>query len=387
MLSDYLNPVDIDGLFPTFNFSNNQWGNLLYIHTKEGFPDLERIKIALIGVGESEGSAENAGCKHAPDHVRKSLYRLHQNSANVAIADLGNILPGNTYQDTIYAMKTVVGQLLIRNIIPIIVGGSHDLTYGQFLGYEEINETVNIASVDEKINITQEPLMPDSEGFLLDLFLHEPNILFNYCQLGHQSYFVDNETLAALEKLHFDCYRLGHLTNNMEEVEAIIRDSDITSFDISAVQSAFAPGHALATPNGFNGEQACQIARYAGISDKMSSFGIYELNPLHDNQGTTGMLAAQMIWYFVEGYLSRMGAQPTLDRSSFTKYTVDLEEEHDITFWKSQRSGRWWMEVPYSPEKQKFKKHHLVSCAYSDYQECMKGSVPDRWINAYDKLS
>jgi hypothetical protein len=176
------------------------------------------------------------------------------------------------------------------------------------------------------------------------------------------------------------------LNHNIEEVEAIIRDSDIVSFDISAIKASEAPGHAQLTPNGFDGEQACRIARYAGISDKTSSFGIYEINPMFDDKGLTSVLAAQMIWYFVDGYYHRLNDKPQFDKAAFLKYMVELEE-HGLTFWKSQKSGRWWMEVPFNVTKEKFKRHHLVSCSYSDYESAMQGDIPDRWIRAYDKLS
>ena len=385
MLSDFLSPIDVEQLFDGETFAKNQLRNIISIY-ENNFPELEGIKIAIIGVQEEAGARNNEGTKHAPDHVRKALYRLYRPDYAISIADLGNIKAGNTYQDTLYAIKSVCGKLLYNQVIPIIIGGSHDLTYGQFLAYEEINETVNVTAVDEQINIKENEEKPSSDNFLLDMFLHEPNYLFNFSQIGHQSYFVDPETLHALEKLHFDCYRVGVLNHNIEEVEAIIRDSDVVSFDVSAIKASEAPGHARLTPNGFDGEQACRIARYAGISDKTSSFGIYEINPLFDDKGLTSVLAAQMIWYFVDGYYNRVNDIPQMDKSSFIKYMVDLEE-HGLTFWKSQKSGRWWMEVPFNIAKEKFKRHHLVSCSYSDYETAMQGDVPDRWIKAYDKLS
>lgn len=384
MLSDFLSPIDVDLLFDGEDFVKNQLRNVIDIYQND-FPDLEDVKIAIIGVHEEQGT-ENKGTEHGPDHVRKALYKLYRPDYDVHIADLGNIKAGNTYKDTIYALKTVVGQLLYRKVVPIILGGSHDLTYGQFLGYEELEETVNVTVVDEKINIRENEEGPSADNFLLDMFLHEPNYLFNFSQIGHQSYFVDPETLHALEILHFDCYRVGMLNNNMEEVEAIIRDSDVVSFDIAAVRASDAPGHAQVTPNGFDGEQACRIARYAGISDKVSSFGLYEINPMYDERSLTATLAAQMIWYFVDGYYHRLNDKPLQDQASFLKFMVELEE-HGLTFWKSQKSGRWWMEVPFNVTKEKYKRHHLVSCSYNDYQTAMQGDVPDRWIRAYDKLS
>ena len=47
---------------------------------------------------------------------------------------------------------------------------------------------------------------------------------------------------------------------------------------MSCVRSSSFISNVYSTPNGFNGEEVCKIARYAGISDKISSFGIYSGN-------------------------------------------------------------------------------------------------------------
>lgn len=387
MLSDYLSPINLDFIKGEKDFTANNWGSLIDQHTDQNFPELDGVKMAIIGVQEDRGSWYNEGAKDSPDYVRKSLYFLNRSLNNLELIDLGNIKQGNKREDTHYALKTVLAQLVNRNIIPIIIGGGHDLTFSQYCGYEELNQTVNLVVFDEKINIAEGEGLNPSDEFLMELFMHQPNYLFNFSVVGYQSYYIEPNTLAALEKLHFDCHRLGKFKNNIEEIEAIIRDSDMISFDMSCIRQSDAPAHREASPNGFYGEQACQIARYAGISDKVSSFGIYELNPEFDNNYQSSQLAAQMIWYFVDGFYHRQNDNPYPHQKHFQKYYVDLKvEEHELIFWKSQQSGRWWMEVPYDKEKERFKRHHLVSCTYSDYQSACEGDVPDRWITAFEKL-
>src|SRR6185295_17792470 len=111
--------------------------------------------------------------------------------------------------------------------------------------------------------------------------------------IGYQTYFVGNEQVELMNKLFFDAYRLGQVRKDMEEVEPIVRNADIVSFDITAVRNSDAPGNGKASPNGFYGEEACQIARYAGISDKLTSIGFYEINPDLDKNSQTSHLAAQ----------------------------------------------------------------------------------------------
>ena len=50
-------------------------------------------------------------------------------------------------------------------------------------------------------------------------------------------------------------------------------------------------------PNGIDGRTICALARYAGISDRISILGCFDLS----NTTIFHKLLAQIIWYFVEG--------------------------------------------------------------------------------------
>ncbi|OYY04378.1 MAG: hypothetical protein B7Y76_02535 [Sphingobacteriia bacterium 35-40-5] len=148
-----------------------------------------------------------------------------------------------------------------------------------------------------------------------------------------------------------------------------------------------AAGNANATPNGFYGENACQIARYAGMNDKLSSIGFYEYNPAYDLNGQTAMLLAQMVWYFVDGFYNRKKEFPLLPKSQYITYRAGLKDgSHELIFVKSKKSDRWWMQVPYPAGKSKNERHHLVPCRYEDYQTANSGEMPDLWWRTYQKL-
>jgi hypothetical protein len=190
-----------------------------------------------------------------------------------------------------------------------------------------------------------------------------------------------------MQKLFFDSYRLGLVRANMEQTEPIVRNADIVSFDISSVRKGDAPGNFYAGPNGFSGEEFCQIARYAGLSDKVSSVGFYEYNPEFDDRESTAHLISQAIWCFLEGVSQRKNDIPSSLDNNFLKYRVFLSDsKHEIVFYKSNKSDRWWMEVPYPNNKSKYERHHLVPCSYADYQTACNEGMPDRWWQTYQKL-
>jgi len=390
-LSIYLQAIDLIDFDVQGVVHERRMGDVISSYTEESnFPDYEEANLAIIGVNESRNSVNNSGCETAPNHVRQYLYSLYSSTSKLKIVDLGNIIPGDTVDDTYFALNTIVSELLQLDIIPIIIGGSQDLTYANYLAYEKMGQIINITAIDSHFNLGNAEETFNSRSYLSKIILHQPNYLFNYTNIGYQTYFVDQAAISLMKNLFFDVYRLGEVRNDMFEVEPLVRNADLVSFDISAIRQSDAPANGNASPNGFNGEEACQIARYAGLSDKLTSIGFYELNPKFDTNGQTAHLVAQMIWYFIEGYSQRKGDFPHKQKDKYIKYTVAIEvdHEHEIIFYKSKNSGRWWMQVPLdNPMSQsKYERHFMVPCALSDYQLATKGEMPDRWWQVYQKL-
>lgn len=353
------------------------------------FPDWKNCRMALLGVSEERRARNNKGCAQAPDHVRSFLYKLFPPGGELSICDLGNIMPGESIEDTYFALRAVVEELLKHQVLPIVVGGSQDLTHAMFSAYEKLEQTINLLSIDRIFDLGQEQGEFDAESYLNKIILHEPNFLFNYSNIGYQTYFLSDTSLQLMEKLYFDTYRLGHFRNNIEASEPIIRNADLVSIDMSCVRQSDAPGSGNTGPNGFYGEEICQMCRYAGMSDKLTSIGFFEMSPTFDRHGQTAHLLAQMIWCVLDGFISRKKDFPFRNEEQYIRYQVFVKDfDHEMLFYKSKLSDRWWMSVPYPPgSRSKFERHHLVPCAYSDYQLACNEEVPDLWWKTYQKIT
>ena len=389
-MEEFISPLEHEKFISEIPFEENTIGSLIKAQTTQtGFPNLKKTNIALVGVEEERRAVNNEGCSSSPDKVREFLYKLYKGNYKISIADLGNIKPGDKVEDTDFALREVIHQLLKKNIIPIIIGGSNDLAFANYLAYENVESTINLVSVDSKIDLGNPDNEFNSESWMGRVILHQPNHLFNYSALGYQTYLVNPKNLEMMEKLFFDSYRLGNFRKSVEEAEPIIRNADMLSFDMTAVRANDAPGIINSSPNGFYGEDACQLMRYAGMSDKLSSIGIYEINSKKDKTNQTANLAAQMIWCFVDGYYNRKKDFPFKKTTDYTKYHVSIKDlESKIVFYKSKKSDRWWMEVPYPSDKRlKFERHLLVPCSYLTYQTALEEEMPDQWWQTYQKLS
>ena len=349
------------------------------------FAALSSYKFALLGVTESRNT-KNEDCNQAPDKIREAFYQLYPTNFNMHLIDLGNLKMAKTANDTHYAMRDLVEALLENQIIPIIIGGGQDLTYPQFKAYQHLYKKVNLTAIDSYIDLGEigEPF--SARSYMGKILTEDSDQLFNFANLAGQQCLVSPANLDMMDKLYFDVHRLGEIHTNIEQTEPALRDSNLVSFDISAVRMAEAPGSNHATPNGLYGNEACQLAWYAGISENVSSFGIYEVNPMLDERNRTSALAAQLIWYFIDGYYHRVNDFPLFDETKHELLSYDIDVmSHSVTFVFCKSSGRWWMKIPMTDNSKN--EDLVIACSYEDYKLACEGEVPNRLWRMYQKIN
>lgn len=398
-ISHYFRPL----AFETQNFlceeSASTIGKVIHAYIDEDkFPEIEDYSLAIIGVPDDRGAVGNKGCADAPNRVRSYLYSLVAPVDGMSLYDLGNIDPGKTLTDTYDAVADVMTQLLTHNITTIVLGGGQDLTYAMYKAYEAAGRIVNICSVDPRFDIGSNST-PTSRSYLSHIIMQQPSFLFNYTSMGYQTYLVGNQLVELMNELNFGVYRLGYLQEDMRHAEPLVRNADILSIDISAVRQSDAPANAHPSPHGLYGEQLCQIGRYAGMSDKVSSIGLFEINPLYDPNGQTAHMTAHALWYFIEGYHKRKDDAPfyevhdgklVLHQRNCIEFNVQVESHNmEIVFYKSQLTDRWWMEVPIDNEERRLRyhRHIIVPCNHSDYEMAMHNNLPELLFQSYQRLS
>ena len=366
-------------------FNEQSLFNQIKLHTRQnGMPELQELQIAIIGVRENRGASEQeeALIDFAP--IRKALYRLFPGNWHTLIGDLGDLEPGASLSDTFYALQDIVGQLVKHNVIPLIIGGSQDLTYALYRAFDNLDQMVNLVNVDSCFDLGDSSLPMTHKSFVGKIIVDQPYNLFNYSNVGFQTYYNSQEEIDLMEKLYFDAFRLGNTVSNLSSVEPVMRDADVVSFDLSSMQSEVLgymhPEHV----NGFTGREACAIARYAGLSDRVSVFGIFEYL-LSGKTETASALVAQLIWYFIEGVNYRIEESLADRGTAFLHYNVPVEDEV-LSFYKSTKSERWWIEIPFlEGVNNKLKRHTLLPCTQEDYENACNQEIPERWYKAKRK--
>ena len=382
-----LSPVSDSVLAHNELLSAQALGRKLKIHSAQhGIPDLEGVNVAILGVLENRNDVNYIGEEFQLNEIRKSFYGLFPGSWNTTIADLGDINRGESVEDTYFALKEAITILVKKNIIPLILGGSQDLTYANYRAYDALIPMVNIVNVDAQFNLGDSSKPIKNNSFVGKIILDQPYNLFNYATIGYQTYFNSQEEIDLMDNLYFESYRLGAVSNDVTIVEPVLRDANIVSIDLTSVKGSELSLKQKYSPNGLDGKEICAIARYAGISNKVSSFGVYEYKPSKDDE-LTSMLVAQILWYFVEGVNYRVKDDDFSDDRNYQKY-ITLVESEELIFYKSNKTGRWWIEIPFLSEiNNKLKRHTLLPCMHQDYLDACNNKVPDRWYKALQKNS
>lgn len=351
-----------------------QWGSHIQCASQSTF-DWDIADMVIVGCGEWRGADHKAKYSDSPNAIRKQLYNLYHWHSGINIADMGNIVQGATLGDTKAALHTVLQEIHNAGKIAVVLGGSHDLTMQQYEVFKR-TEQMAIASITDMLIDLNDADETNASSFLLEMLTGTPNFIAHYSHIAFQSYYAQPRMLETLDKLRFDFFRLGKVREHIEDMEPVLRTSNLYSFDMSAVRFSDAPANINGSPNGLSGEDACQLTRYAGMSDALTSFGIYGYNHLDDTHAMTAKLISQMLWYFVDGYLVRKTEARLSEREEFIVFNVAFTD-NDTTFLKSKRTNRWWMKLP---------DQSFVPCSYNDYLVASNDQIPERWLREQERL-
>ncbi len=330
-----------------------------------------KTRIALIGL--------DAGAAHS---VRQFLYAHQWDFGETTVVDLGDVR-----KQTREFVIPLLRELHHAAILPVLIGAGDRLLPAQYLAFGELNRQVGLFCVDQQVRLS-----PQAPGggtpHLLDAALYRDRPpVYHLAHAGSQRHLTAAVHDSIFVDRHFESYSLGRARADLGDLEPSIRDADLLSLDVSALAWPEAPAQAGFNPSGFTVQEACQLCYYAGNSDRLSSFGVYGMTAGQRGdtaQSLTAAAYAQLIWYFIHGYSRRSGDFPA-SLTGMDEYVVDTKLAERLTFWRSPRTNRWWIQVPadhYTGEA----RNRLVACSYQDYLSTSQdGQLPDRIVRAFSR--
>lgn len=365
-LEDFFNPPKVTPAPQLLNSNRSFQKNLKPIIN--GVIDSD---VVLIGLPYDINSVHNKGTAQGPDAIRSYLYNLLGEFKNLYISDLGNLKPVNTQTELQFIITELLEYLNTERIIPIFLGGSHDLTHVIADNLIDTKETIKLSIVDSCFDAAEKEDYTD-HTFLSHLLNNKQ--ITDLTLLGHQGYLSDASSVSGIPGSIIDLIPLAPIRKNISVVEPYLRDSDFLSIDMACVRHSDSPGNGYASPNGFYAEEICNLSRLAGFSDKISTFGIFGMNPTLDTQNISAQLAAQIIWFFIEGLDNRQKDYPLRAIETYQKKIVHQEDiDRNIVFYQNIQNGRWWFNASSDDDVK-----DIISCTYDDYVKAKNGEIPQR---------
>lgn len=368
---DFLEPVNLNQISNDLGYKEGQVGKTIPVYEEE-LPEIDDADLIIVGCNDQRGAALLAPSE-AANAIRREFYNLYQWHHDIKLADIGNVKMGKTVHDTYAALKVILYELKELGKTVVVLGGSHDLTLAQYYAFEQSKSAVDAVGIDALIDINLDsPFRADN--FLMELLTAEPNYLRHYNHIAFQSYFVHPRMLETMDKLRFDCFRVGHVKEHLEEMEPVIRNCSFLTFDISAMANSAAPANTI-SPNGLNGEEACTLMQYAGMSHNIRTVGLYGYRPEQDHEQLTAKQLAQMMWYLMDGRSRGSREAMINERDDFNEFHTAFAEVETV-FLQSKKTGRWWMQLP---------DKNFIACSYKDYLLASSNEIPERWLRAQER--
>lgn len=338
--------------------------------------------LVIFGVRETRGGEIEFNSELEFSSLRKQFYQLKKGDWHLPVYDLGDLNPGATREDTYYAFQKIQEEILKNQSVAIILGGTSNLAYYQYRAFDSVKLNLNLTTIDNRFRLGNDKEMLSYANYLSKIISEPPHNLFEYTQLGHQTYFVAQEELDLMEHLNFEVKRLGKLVEDMSESEPELRNSDVVIMNLESMQSSDFHSVAKMSPNGFNSREICLLSRYAGINNKVRSFGVY--NYKAENIERDDLLLSEILWYFIEGKNHAPHTSDFEETDAYERFYVQIPEQ-DLTFYHNLKTDQWWLELKDLNDAIEDGKQ-IIPCSQKDYERSLEGKIPERWWKSYKKL-
>lgn len=372
MLNDFLAPLEESVLNYIDSLPLLSVGKNLFFNDKN--LDLSKIDIALIGLNEYRGSSNSNLNYFKSNTFRKEFYSLYSGDWKVNLVDLGDVINGNKLSDTYYAVQYISETLIKNNVIPFFIGGSQDLTFPIYKSYCGKGNEINLSCVDNKFDFGQIKNEFNDLSFMSKIILDEKNELNHYSNIGFQTFLNSQEEIDLLDKMQFESYRLGKVDRKIDIIEPCLRNTNIVSIDFKSIKASEL-NFIHNFPNGFQSSQICTISRYAGISNRVSSIGIFDVF----NNEISYALLSQLIWYFIEGFCLRIEEDPYSKDFKGNSYYVSIGDQQ-LKFYNSDLSQKWWVELDNNS-----KNNTLIPCNNKDYIDACNQIISERILLSFKR--
>ncbi len=254
-------------------------------------------RVGLKGIAHDDNSSFARGASRAPQMIRTALFsdsgnlwaengeKLDFKEKRLDQGDINLNGKANSFE----LIQQCVYQLLEKNLIPVLLGGDHSITYPVLKVLAEFIPDITILHFDAH---------PD----LYDIFLDNP--LSHACPFAR---IMENNYASRLVQVGIRTFN-GHqreqakkfrvesfeMKDFYEGIKLSFKNPLYISIDMDVLDPSFAPGVSHMEPGGLSSRQLINLIQRIA-ADRIIGADLVEYNPDKDSSGITAYTAAKVL--------------------------------------------------------------------------------------------
>lgn len=254
-------------------------------------------KMAILGVPFDEKSSYLRGAAGGPAAIRavstgKCYCGWTELGVNLeedtVLVDVGDVDTGGDMDKSFALIEKAVGRILDKGAAPIVLGGDHSITYPVLKAFARHHKPLDVLHFD-----AHPDLYDDLYG----------DRLSHACPFAR---IVDDGLAASIVQVGVRAITAAHRAKALKGGVRMVEMKDIdgplhlrfanpvyVSFDMDALDPAFAPGVSHHEPGGLTTRQALQVIQ--ALKGRIVGMDVVELNPGRDPAAITAAAAFKII--------------------------------------------------------------------------------------------
>ena len=256
----------------------------------------QRPKLAIIGIRYDENSSFTKGAADAPPQIRAALRSDAWNltsengtdlSGESTFFDAGDIEPV-AGSDMLTLIENSIYTLIGDGLTPISLGGDHSITHPIVRAFARKYKDLSILHFDAHPDIYDSYQGNRNSHASPFARIMEQKLVKRLVQVGVRTFTAHQR--EQIKRFGVETIEMRHVTPDLQ----LEFDSPVyISFDVDALDPAFAPGVSHREPGGLSTRQAIDLIQR--LKGKVVGADIVEFNPRMDPLHITGTVCAKLL--------------------------------------------------------------------------------------------
>jgi arginase len=257
----------------------------------------EEYNIAIIGIPFDEKSCYLKGASKGPQAIRaastgRAINPWTELGANleeeIILRDLGDMDVSGDFFDVFSRIEENILKILEKKAVPVVMGGDHSISYPVVKAFARKFKPLDIIHFDAHPDLYEEMYGDRYSHACPFARIMEEGLAQNLIQVG-----IRAATGQQREKASEHGIRMIEMKDTKDSLFLEFSNPLYVSFDMDALDPAFAPGVSHREAGGLSTRQAIDILH--ALDARIVGLDVVEVNPERDASGITAAAAVKII--------------------------------------------------------------------------------------------